>query len=58
MCALAADEREDGAEAAGLGKMFSDPNLIAKLAGNPRTSKHLADPGFMNMVCAFLRFLF
>ncbi|VDB90060.1 unnamed protein product [Peniophora sp. CBMAI 1063] len=48
--AQASDERGDGAEAAGLGKMFSDPNLIAKLAGNPRTSKHLADPSFMNML--------
>jgi stress-induced-phosphoprotein 1 len=30
--------------------MFSDPNLIAKLAGNSRTAKHLADPKFMNLV--------
>ncbi|KAI0313442.1 chaperone [Amylostereum chailletii] len=35
-------------EAAGLGKMFNDPNLISKLAANPRTAKHLADPNFMN----------
>jgi stress-induced-phosphoprotein 1 len=30
-----------------MGKLFSDPNLFAKLAANPRTSKHLADPSFM-----------
>lgn len=35
----------------GLGKMFSDPNMLAKLAGNPRTSKYLADPGFVQKVC-------
>jgi stress-induced-phosphoprotein 1 len=27
--------------------MFSDPNLITKLAQNPKTSKFLADPAFM-----------
>ena len=47
---LAADERGDGSEALGLGKMFSDPNLISKLAANPRTAKHLADPNFMKLV--------
>ncbi|KAI9433302.1 chaperone [Lactarius indigo] len=45
--AKAADERGDGAEALGIGKMFSDPNLFAKLAANPRTAKHLADASFM-----------
>ncbi|EEB96732.1 hypothetical protein MPER_04084, partial [Moniliophthora perniciosa FA553] len=30
-----------------LGRMFSDPNVLAKLAANPRTSKYLADPSFM-----------
>ena len=43
----AADERGDGAEAFGLGKMFADPNLFGKLAANPRTAKHLADPTFV-----------
>ena len=43
----AADERGEGAEAFGLGKMFSDPNLLGKLATNPRTAKHLADPAFL-----------
>jgi stress-induced-phosphoprotein 1 len=32
---------------AGLGNMFSDPNLISKLASNPKTSSLLADPAFM-----------
>lgn len=31
----------------GLGKMFSDPQLIQKLANNPKTSSLLADPQFM-----------
>lgn len=35
----------------GLGKMFQDPNLIGKLATNPRTQKHLADPAFVQKVC-------
>lgn len=32
---------------AGIGKMFADPNLFAKLAANPKTSALLADPSFM-----------
>lgn len=47
---LAADERGDGTEALGLGKMFSDPNMFSKLAANPRTAKHLADASFMQKV--------
>ncbi|PHH87457.1 hypothetical protein CDD83_8849 [Cordyceps sp. RAO-2017] len=31
----------------GIGKMFSDPNLIQKLASNPKTSSFLSDPTFM-----------
>ena len=27
--------------------MFSDPQMIQKLAANPKTSKFLADPSFM-----------
>ena len=38
-------------EAFGLGKMFADPNLLGKLATNPRTQKHLADPAFVQKVC-------
>lgn len=34
----------------GMGKMFADPNLLGKLAGNPRTAKHLADPSFLMKV--------
>lgn len=41
-------------DAMGLGKMFSDPNLFGKLAANPRTSKHLADPSFVQKVSFFL----
>ncbi|KAN0124193.1 hypothetical protein V8E52_001842 [Russula decolorans] len=45
--AKAADESGDGADALGIGKMFSDPGMFAKLAANPRTAKHLADASFM-----------
>ena len=31
----------------GLGQMFNDPNLIQKLASNPKTSGFLGDPSFM-----------
>lgn len=40
----------DIADATGLGKMFSDPNLLGRLASNPRTQKHLADPAFVQKV--------
>ena len=30
--------------------MFSDPNLLGKLAANPRTAKHLSDPAFVQKV--------
>ncbi|KAJ7229034.1 activator of Hsp70 and Hsp90 chaperone [Mycena pura] len=42
--AKAVDEKE---ELSGFGKIFSDPNLFGKLAANPRTQKHLADPAFV-----------
>ncbi|KAI0921989.1 hypothetical protein AcW1_004179 [Taiwanofungus camphoratus] len=45
--AKAADERGDSAEASGLGKLFGDPNLLGRLATNPRTQRHLADPTFV-----------
>jgi stress-induced-phosphoprotein 1 len=45
--AKAADERGDGADALGIGGLFNDPNLFAKLAANPITAKHLADASFM-----------
>ncbi len=31
----------------GIGSMFNDPQLLQKLAANPKTSKFLADPSFM-----------
>lgn len=34
----------------GLGQMFTDPNLIAKLAQNPKTSSLLSDPVFMQKI--------
>ncbi|KIM83896.1 hypothetical protein PILCRDRAFT_416681 [Piloderma croceum F 1598] len=30
--------------------MFADPNLLGKLATNPRTQKHLADPTFVQKI--------
>ncbi|GLB33445.1 putative tetratricopeptide repeat containing protein [Lyophyllum shimeji] len=36
--------------AGAFGKMFSDPNLLGKLAANPRTQKHLADPSFVEKI--------
>lgn len=52
---LAAVKRAIDAEAAGngagdlggLGNMFNDPNMLQKLASNPKTSSLLADPSFM-----------
>lgn len=32
--------------------MFADPNLLAKLAANPKTAKHLADPHFVAKIKA------
>lgn len=34
----------------GLGQMFNDPNLITKLASNPKTSSLLSDPSFMQKI--------
>ncbi|KAI0643694.1 putative stress-induced protein STI1 [Trametes meyenii] len=48
-----AEERDGAGEGLGLGKLFSDPGLFAKLAGNPRTAKHLADPSFVQKLNAF-----
>lgn len=39
------------AQGSGLAKMFQDPTLLGKLATNPRTQKHLADPAFVQKVC-------
>lgn len=50
--AIEAEAREDGADLGegglgGLGNMFNDPQLIQKLAGNPKTASYLADPQFV-----------
>ncbi|KAK7756879.1 Hsp90 cochaperone [Diatrype stigma] len=36
----------------GLGKMFSDPNLLQKLMNNPKTSGFFADPSFIAKIQA------
>ncbi|KAI1279311.1 hypothetical protein F5Y07DRAFT_358107 [Xylaria sp. FL0933] len=36
----------------GLGKMFSDPNLLQKLMNNPKTSGYFSDPSFIAKVQA------
>ena len=48
-----ADERGEGAEAFSLAKLFTDPQLFAKLAKNSRTAKHLADPSFVQKLQFF-----
>jgi hypothetical protein len=48
--AIDAEARADGVKGdplGGLGGMFSDPQMIQKLASNPKTSALLADPQFM-----------
>ncbi|KMU90421.1 heat shock protein STI1 [Coccidioides immitis H538.4] len=48
--AINAEARADGVAGdptGGLGRMFNDPQLIQKLANNPKTSQLLADPSFM-----------
>ena len=47
--AIQAEAKADGVGdgLGGLGNMFNDPNMIQKLASNPKTSKYLADPKFM-----------
>lgn len=42
-----AEEHEAASSGAdGLGKMFSDPNMMGKLAANPKTAGLVADPAF------------
>lgn len=51
--AIQAEARADGADLGdmgglgGLGNMFNDPQLLQKLASNPKTAGYLADPQFM-----------
>ena len=47
MRAIEAEAKEDGVTGDPLGGMFNDPQMIQKLANNPKTSKYLADPAFM-----------
>jgi len=44
--AIDAEAAEDG-PGGGLGNMFNDPQMIQKLANNPKTRSLLADPSFM-----------
>lgn len=50
--AIRAEAKDDGVTGdplgGGLGNMFNDPQLIQKIAANPKTSKFLSDPAFMN----------
>ncbi|KAJ9111795.1 hypothetical protein QFC22_006454 [Naganishia vaughanmartiniae] len=39
-----------GGDDAGLGAFFKDPNLLGKLASNPKTAAHMRDPGFVAKV--------
>jgi len=49
--AIESEAKADGADpTGGLGNMFNDPNLYQKLAKDPRTSKLLADPSFMQQL--------
>jgi stress-induced-phosphoprotein 1 len=41
-----------GAGDMGLGKMFSDPGLMAKLRGHPKTAESMRDPAFVAKVQA------
>ena len=49
---LTIEDGVTGDPTAGLGSMFNDPQLIQKLAQNPKTSKLLADPTFMAKLSA------
>ncbi|KAJ9102041.1 hypothetical protein QFC19_004969 [Naganishia cerealis] len=44
-----------GGDDAGLGAFFKDPNLLGKLATNPKTSAHMSDPGFVAKVQALAK---
>ncbi|KAK4552855.1 Hsp90 cochaperone [Recurvomyces mirabilis] len=49
--AIDAEAKSDGLAgdpSGGLGSMFNDPQMIQKLAKNPKTAGYLADPAFMN----------
>merc|ERR1719238_2593573 len=47
-CAVCEAEREKGAGGmAGLGNVFSSPDVISKIVSNPQTAQFMADPTFM-----------
>ncbi|PQE22727.1 stress-induced-phospho 1 protein [Rutstroemia sp. NJR-2017a BVV2] len=49
--AIDAEAKADGVKGdptQGLGNMFNDPQLISKLAANPKTAAFLSDPAFMS----------
>jgi hypothetical protein len=48
---LPTDTEDMGGEAAGIGKIFKDPNMWGKLAANPKTAALLNDPSFVAQVC-------
>jgi len=54
--AIKAEAKDDGVTGdplgGGLGNMFNDPQLIQKIAANPKTQKFLSDPVFMNKLMA------
>lgn len=43
-------DQTDPSDVYPLQKMFNDPNMISKIAANPKTSRHLADPKFIQTV--------
>ena len=45
--AIESEAQGPGGDPGGLGSMFNDPQLLQKLANNPKTSGLLADPQFM-----------
>lgn len=45
--AKASSEQDAGAGGNPFSNLFSDPNMIGKLASNPRTAKHMSDPAFV-----------
>lgn len=44
---IEADGGSDKDPLGGMGSMFNDPNMVSKLANNPKTAKYLADHQFM-----------
>jgi hypothetical protein len=49
-CRHVAMDEDDGPGASGLANFFKDPNLLGRLATNPRTKAHLSDPSFLQKI--------